>query len=33
MENLISVIITVYNNENTLRNSILSVIGQTYRNI
>ena len=33
MEDLISVIITVYNNEKTLKDCILSVIGQTYRNI
>ena len=33
MKDLISVIITVYNNEKTLKDCILSVISQTYRNI
>lgn len=33
MENLISVVITVYNNEKTLKDAILSVISQSYRNI
>lgn len=33
MKDLISVIITVYNNEKTLRDCIFSVISQTYRNI
>lgn len=33
MENLISVIITIYNNEEHLKDCILSVISQTYRNM
>ena len=33
MDNLISVIVTVYNNEQTLKDCILSIISQTYRNM
>ena len=33
MEDLISVIVTVYNNEKTLKDCIMSIISQTYRNI
>lgn len=33
MDNLISIVITIYNNEDSLRDCILSVIGQTYRNM
>ena len=33
MDDLISVIITVYNNKESLKDCILSVISQTYRNI
>ncbi len=33
MNELVSVIVTIYNNEKTLRNCILSIIGQTYRNM
>lgn len=33
MDDLISVIITVYNNEKSLKNALLSVISQTYRNM
>ena len=33
MEDLVSVIITVYNNEKTLKDCILSVVSQTFRNM
>ena len=33
MDNLISIIVTVYNNETTLKDCIMSLIAQSYRNI
>ena len=33
MEDLVSIIITVRNDENSIKDCIFSVIGQTYRNI
>ncbi len=33
MDNLISIIVTVYNNESTVKDCIMSLIAQTYRNI
>lgn len=33
MDDLISIIVTVYNNEKTLKDCIMSIISQTYRNI
>lgn len=33
MNDLISIIVTVYNNEKTLKDCIMSIISQTYRNI
>lgn len=33
MDDLISIIVTVYNNEKTLKDCIMSLISQTYRNI
>lgn len=33
MNDLISVIVSIYNNEKTLRDCIISLIGQTYRNL
>ena len=33
MNDLISVIVNIYNNEKSLRDCIISIIGQTYRNL
>ena len=33
MADLITIIVNIYNNESTLRNCIISLIAQTYRDI
>ena len=33
MNDLISVVVSIYNDEKNLRDCIISIIGQTYRNL